>query len=134
MGAGRVPPLSISRFLATLAVAATCHAHAAPAQLVIHATPVAGLAYHEAASVWPQLKTGDALELEHERDNPHDARAVRVSWHGHVLGYLPAAANAPVAAALDRHQAVSARVSALRDHPNPRERLRIELLVPLASD
>lgn len=101
--------------------------------LLIHSTQVAGLSHYDAAKVWAELRPGDTVQLEADPSNPHDARAVRVLWHGHMLGYLPAAENAPLAAALAQGRPLQGRIARLREHPNPRERLRIDVLAPLPS-
>src|SRR3954464_14348706 len=77
---------------------------AAPApsvRMLVQSSPLAGFRYHRAAEVWPQLRVGDALELEREADNPHDAAAVSVSWRGRKLGYVPRRENGAIAWALD---------------------------------
>ncbi|GAB4059697.1 HIRAN domain-containing protein [Uliginosibacterium sediminicola] len=99
----------------------------------VQSVTVAGLAYHQGAAVWSQLKIGDALSLVHEADNAHDAWAVRVDWQGRTLGYLPREQSAPIAAALDHGRRLTARIAQLREHPNPRERILIEVFVELQT-
>jgi hypothetical protein len=113
-------------------VAALLVAAAAPAQnvrLLVQSSPLAGFRYHEAAAVWQALAVGDRLDLVREPANPHDANAVRVEWRGRKLGYVPRAENAALAWAMDRGEPVSARVSALREHRNPRRRVEFEVFV-----
>jgi hypothetical protein len=74
---------------------------------------------------------GDALTLVREPDNPHDARAVRVEWQGHKIGYVPRRENADVARLLDRGQVLAARISRLAEVRDPWSRVRFEILVPL---
>jgi len=54
---------------------------------------------------------------------------VRVEWRGHLLGYVPRGENAALAWAMDRGEDVAARISALREHPNPRLRIEFEVFV-----
>ena len=92
-------------------------------------SPLAGFRYHAAAEVWRELRVGDALELAREPDNPHDANAVQVVWHGRVLGYVPRRENAALAWGLERGAPLRARISALAEHPNPARRVRFEVYV-----
>ena len=97
--------------------------------LLVQSSPLAGFRFHDAARVWPELKTGDALELSREPDNPHDANAIRVAWRGRVLGYVPRSQNAALAGGLDRGAALRARISRLQWHPNPARRVEFEVFV-----
>ena len=118
------------RTLAALALLAA--ALAAPAQtvkLLVQSSPLAGYRYAEAAQVWPELKVGDPLDLVREPDNPHDRNAVRVDWRGRKLGYVPRAENEALAWAMDRGERVSARISRLQAHRNPRMRIEFEVFV-----
>jgi hypothetical protein len=104
---------------------------AAPAQsvkLLVQSSPLAGFRYAEAAAVWPELRLGDPLELIREPENPYDRNAVRVDWRGRKLGYVPRAENEALAWAMDRGERLSARISRLRAHPNPRLRIEFEVL------
>jgi hypothetical protein len=117
-----------------LALAAAAHAlaasvHAQAVRLIVQSSPLAGFRYHEAAAAWRELRVGDALELVREPANPHDPSAVRVEWRGRVLGYVPRGENAALAWALDRGERVAGRISALREHPNPRLRFELEVFV-----
>ena len=97
--------------------------------LIVQSSPLAGFRYHAAAEVWEELRVGDRLELVRERDNPHDANAVSVSWRGRKLGYVPRRDNAALAWGLDRGAPLQARISRLAPHPNPARRIEIEVFV-----
>jgi hypothetical protein len=56
---------------------------------------------------------------------------VRVEWNGHQLGYVPRAENRPVARALDAGERLDARVSKLRQDPNPWRRVEFEVFLML---
>ncbi|WP_018609369.1 HIRAN domain-containing protein [Uliginosibacterium gangwonense] len=101
--------------------------------MVVQRTPLAGFTHHAAQTVWDQLREGDALQLVLETSNPYDAQAVRVDWHKQTLGYLPRTRNGAIARALDAKQPLSARIGHLRDAPDPRRRVEIEILAPLAA-
>jgi hypothetical protein len=117
-----------SVFCVVLSLAAAA-AHAQAVKLIVQSSPLAGFRYHAAPAAWSGLRVGDRLELVREPANPHDANAVRVEWRGELLGYVPRAENAALAWAMDRGERVAARISALREHPNPRLRIEFEAFV-----
>jgi hypothetical protein len=96
-------------------------------RLLVQSTPLAGVRFYEAADLWPQLQVGDRLELARQADNPHDSRAIVVSWRGRILGYVPRRENAALAWAMDRGERLDARISRLTSHPDPRRRLELEV-------
>ena len=96
-------------------------------RLVVQSSALAGFRYHAAAEVWDELQVGDALTLERETDNPHDANAVSLSWRGRKLGYVPRRENAALAWGLDRGEPLQARISRLSRHPNPARRIEFEV-------
>ena len=98
-------------------------------RLLVQSSPLAGFRYHQAPEVWQDMRVGDALRLEREPDNVHDARAISVQWRGHRLGYVPRAQNAALAWAMDRGENLDARVSRLQPHRNPRKRIEFEVYV-----
>ena len=98
-------------------------------RLLVQSSPLAGFRYHEAPDAFPDMRIGDPLDLVREPDNPHDASAVRVQWRGRLLGYVPRARNDAVAWAMDRGESMSARVSRLQQHRNPRQRIEFEIFV-----
>jgi hypothetical protein len=110
-----------------LALLATA-ARAQEATLVVQSSPLAGFRYHAAAGVWGELRVGDRLELARERDNPHDANAVSVSWRGRKLGYVPRYENAALAWGLDRGASFAARISRLAPDARPSRRLEFEVV------
>lgn len=95
--------------------------------MLVQSSPLAGFRYYAAAPLWQELRVGDALELLREPENPHDARAVSVSWRGRQLGYVPRRANEALAWAMDRGERLQARISRLSDDPNPARRLEFEV-------
>lgn len=96
-------------------------------RLLVQSSPLAGFRFYEAADAWPQLQVGDRLELVRQADNPHDSRAVAVSWRGRILGYVPRRENPALAWAMDRGERLDARISRLSSHPDPRRRLEFEV-------
>lgn len=105
---------------------------AAPAQqvrMLVQSSPIAGFRFHDAPALFHQLQVGDRIDLVREPTNPHDPAAVRVDWRGYKLGYVPRRENSALAWAMDGGEAVMARISTLREHRNPRQRIRLEIFV-----
>ena len=100
-------------------------------RILIQSSPVAGFQFHEGKQVWDQMKVGDALALVREPTNPHDARAVRVEWNGHMLGYVPRAENEAVARQLDLGNKIEARIVRLTKHRDPWKRIEFEVFLRL---
>lgn len=100
-------------------------------RILVQSSPLAGFQYHAGAALWDELRVGDALVLTREPDNRHDNKAIRVSWRGQQLGYLPRAENRAVAAEMDGGGRVEARIARLRSHKNPWQRILIEVFVVL---
>ncbi len=115
--------------IAWLLAALSGPAAAQQVRLLVQSSPLAGFRYHEAKAVLPMMKPGDVLSLVREPDNTYDANAVRVEWQGHKLGYVPRRENSALAWAMDRGQGVTARVSRLQRHRNPRERIEFEVFI-----
>lgn len=101
--------------------------------MLVQNSPLAGFRYYDGSALWAEIKVGDRLELQRERDNAHDANAIRVLWKGQMLGYLPRRENAAVARQLDRGAPVEARVTRLRESRNPWERIAFEVLVKVSE-
>ena len=119
---------------ASVEKATTTNAPAPPqtaVRMLVQSSPLAGSQYYGADTLWAAMATGDALTLHREPENPHDSRAVRVEWRGAKLGYLPRRENAAVAAALDRGEALEARISRLTRHANPWRRVEVQVWVRL---
>ncbi len=124
--------LLLSLVLAALfAVTATARAQETrvTAKILLQESPLAGFQFHEGKQLWHELRVGDALQLVREADNLHDARAVRVEWRGHFLGYVPRADNEAVARLLDSGTRLEARIVRLREKRNPWQRVLFEVYV-----
>jgi hypothetical protein len=115
---------------AVSALAGSAHAEVS-GHILLQDSPLAGFQYHAGKAMWPQMRVGDSLTLVREADNPHDAKAVRVEWQGHKIGYVPRRENADVARFLDRGQSLEARIARLAEVRDPWSRVRFEILVPL---
>ena len=124
---------SAARLFIVAALCASCLLEAAQpeARILIQSSPVAGFQFHEGKQLWDQLKVGDALVLVREPTNPYDARAVRVEWSGHMLGYVPRAENDAVARQLDRGNKLEARIVKLTKHRDPWKRIEFEVFLRL---
>ena len=119
------------RFIIIAALACASPASAQPTRILVQSSPIAGFQFHEGKQLWDQLKVGDALTLVREPDNSHDARAVRVEWNGHMLGYVPRAENDAVARQLDRGNKLEARIVRLTKHRDPWKRIEFEVFLRL---
>jgi hypothetical protein len=100
-------------------------------RVLVQSSPLAGSQYYAVAELWAQIKVGDRLTLVREADNRYDRKAIRVEWNGRPLGYVPRAENRAVARALDEGEQLEARVSRLRDDPDPWRRVEFEVFLGL---
>ncbi len=119
------------RALALLAVllAPSGWVSAQQVRLLVQSAPLAGFNYHQAPEVWQRMRVGDTLQLAREPDNAHDPKAIRVSWQGHMLGYVPRTQNDALSWAMDRGERLDARISRLQPHRNPRKRVEFEVYI-----
>ncbi len=119
------------RALALLAVllAPSGWVSAQQVRLLVQSAPLAGFNYHQAPDVWQRMHVGDTLELAREPENAHDPKAIRVSWQGHMLGYVPRTQNDALSWAMDRGERLDARISRLQPHRNPRKRVEFEVYI-----
>ena len=120
-----------TRFLLILLCCVCFNAQAESIRMLVQSSPLAGFDHYDAAASFDAMKVGDVLVLVREPDNSFDVNAVRVEWHGVKLGYLPRHENHAVAVEMDKGGKIEARVARLRHHPNPRERLLIEVYAVL---
>ena len=95
--------------------------------ILVQNSPLAGSQYYAASRVWNEIRLGDRLTLVREADNRHDRNAIRVEWRGHKLGYVPRAENRAAARALDAGERLEARVTRLRDDPDPWRRIEFSV-------
>src|SRR3954453_20492936 len=123
--------LAIAIVLTGLAVASAARTEQSAAEILVQVSMTAGLRYHEAKAVWEEMQVGDPLTLVREPENPYDARAVRVEWHGHKLGYIPRTENEAVGRQMDRGNPLQARLTKLVHYRNHPRKLELEVFVPL---
>lgn len=96
-------------------------------RFVVQHAIVAGLRYHDAPAIWPQLRAGMAVSLVREPDNPHDPGAVRVQLPSALLGYLSRRDNAALGWALDQGHPIGGRIARLEILRNGARRMEIEV-------
>jgi hypothetical protein len=119
-------------FLLLLMLLAPHLAEAEPtAYIVVQHSALAGFRHYAGSAVWDDMRVGDALQLAHERDNPHDPHAVRVEWRGRTIGYVPRGENSHLARQLGHGVPLQARVSRLEKSRNGRKHVSYEVFVPL---
>lgn len=129
---------AMNRLLVSLLILMAVWAPPLHAQIAAHIllqdSPVAGFQYHAGKQWWPHMRVGDTLILNREPDNSHDAKAVRIEWQGHKIGYVPRRDNADAARFMDSGQVLVARISRLAEGRDPWSRIRFEILIPLQAD
>jgi len=121
--------LPISLFLAILFFAPASSAESI--KILVQSSPLAGSQFYAISKIRNEIRIGDRLTLTREPENRHDSNAIRVDWNGQQLGYVPRAENRAVARALDAGKKLEARVSKLRDDPDPWRRVEFEVYLIL---
>lgn len=117
--------------LLTTLLLTTSPARGESIQILVQNSPLAGSQYYYAKKLPAEIRPGDRLTLAREPNNHHDPNAVRVEWLGHKLGYVPRTENRAVARALDAGEKLEARVSQVRDDPDPWKRIEFEVYLTL---
>lgn len=107
----------------------TAQAQEIRSRFLLQESPVAGFRYHEGKEVWDEMRVGDVLALVREPGNPHDPKAIRVEWQGHLIGYVPRTDNEALARFLDQGVRAEARIVRLKKARNPRQRVLFEVLL-----
>ena len=100
-------------------------------RILLQNSPLAGSQYYAVSTSWTDIRVGDRLTLIREPDNRHDRNAIRVEWNGHKLGYVPRAENKAAARAMDGGEKLEARVTRLRDDPDPWRRVEFAVYLTL---
>jgi len=106
-------------------------ARAESVKILVQSSPLAGSQFYAVRKLRDEIRIGDRLSLTREPDNRHDSNAVRIDWNGQQLGYVPRKENRAVARALDAGEKLEARVSKLRDDPDPWQRVEFEVYLIL---
>ena len=117
--------------LLVLALYAQSTVAAESIRILLQNSPLAGSQYYEVSTSWTDIRVGDRLTLIREPDNRHDRHAIRVEWNGHKLGYVPRAENKAAARAMDGGEKLEARVTRLRDDPDPWRRVEFAVYLTL---
>ena len=94
---------------------------------------IRGFDHAEGPQVFPQLAPGDALQLVREPANPYDARAVRIDWRGHKLGYIPRDDNVDIARRLDAGEALAATISTVAQQATAWDAVEFEITATPAA-
>lgn len=117
--------------LLVLALYAQSTVAAESIRILLQNSPLAGSQYYAVSTSWTDIRVGDGLTLIREPDNRHDRHAIRVEWNGHKLGYVPRAENKAAARAMDGGEKLEARVTRLRDDPDPWRRVEFAVYLTL---
>ena len=115
--------------LVIVACPALAQEKVANVRMLVQSSPLAGFRHAAADDLWSELREGDRLALIREPDNSFDSNAIRVEWRGRKLGYVPRRENAALAWALDRGEALRARISRCEWHPNPAKRIAFQVFI-----
>jgi HIRAN domain len=94
---------------------------------------VHGFRHYDGKAVWNEMKVHDLLSLVREPENPYDAKAVRVDWQGHKLGYVPRDDNVDLARLIDNGNRVEARITQLTKGRRPNNRVQLEIYLPMEA-
>lgn len=95
--------------------------------ILLQSSRVAGFQYYLGETIWASLAEGSMLALIREPENPHDNCAIRLDWNVQRLGYIPRVENYAAACLPDQGIKVEARIIRLAEHPDPWERIKVEL-------
>jgi hypothetical protein len=117
--------------LLVLALYAQSTVAAESIRILLQNSPLAGSQYYAVSTSRTDIRVGDRLTLIREPDNRHDRHAIRVEWNGHKLGYVPRAENKAAARAMDGGEKLEARVTRLRDDPDPWRRVEFAVYLTL---
>ena len=128
--------MSVVRMLLAMLLLSGSAGHGAEVEQreILQVSPLAGFQHHAGPALFALMNVGDRLTLRREPDNPYDAKAVRVEWHGTQIGYAPRADNVDLARLMDRGTPVEARILHLQKSRDPWKRVLIEIyLVPMPA-
>ncbi|BAN35418.1 hypothetical protein SCD_n01597 [Sulfuricella denitrificans skB26] len=131
MSSYRLPLIPVAALLLALLTVPASAEPGTNAKILLQSSPLAGFRYYEGKKLWSEMKVGDALHLVREPGNTYDAKAVRVEWQGHKLGYVPRADNEALARFMDRGSKAEARITRLKKSSNPWQRMEFEVYLGL---
>ena len=80
---------------------------------------IAGFQYHDGPDLVEELQAGMEVMLIHEKDNPHDPRAVAFHLSSSHLGYIPRQRNRTIAALLDQGAPLRAHLTQVDPDADP---------------
>lgn len=121
---------SCSTWLAGLLFGLCVAGHArSETRLILQTSPVAGFQHYAGNALFPFMQVGEVLTLVRDPDNAHDARAIRVYWHGVQIGHVPRRENPDLTRFMDRGQRVEGRILNLQASRNPWQRVLMEIVL-----
>mgnify|MGYP003336727829 FL=1 len=103
----------------------------AQTSMIVQQSPLAGFQYYPGKALGNEMKVGDALTLQRQPSNPHDANAVIVFWNGQRLGYIPRRENSNVARQMEWGAPVKAHIVKMTEARNTWQRIAFEVNVDL---
>jgi HIRAN domain len=90
---------------------------------------IAGFQYHDGPELIELLEAGMELSLIHEKDNPHDPRAVAFRLGNSHIGYIPRQRNRTIAALLDQRAPLRARIIQVDPDGAPWEAVEVAVFI-----
>lgn len=92
---------------------------------------IAGFQHWDGSLVLNKLKVGQTLELSTEQENPYDPNAIRISYRGAKLGYIPASENELIAAMFfyGHEQIFECRILQVNPEAKPWEQVLVGIYV-----
>ena len=100
---------------------------------------LAGRKYHDADEVWDELKVGNVLRLERDKDNYTDPHAVAVMYdrqnkketESFCLGYIPRGENVELANFLDMgwNNVFECRISGIKPEAHPENQVHLTIKI-----
>jgi len=90
---------------------------------------IAGFQYHDGPELIEELEAGMELLLIHEKDNPHDPRAVAFHLGRSHLGYVPRQRNRTIAVLIDQKAPLRARITRVDPDAEPWQAVEVAVFM-----
>src|SRR5208337_1673717 len=90
---------------------------------------ITGFQYHDGPELVAELEAGTELVLIHEKDNPHDPRAVAFHFGNSHLGYIPRQRNRTIAALLDQGAPLRAHITQVDPDADPWHAVKVAVFM-----
>ncbi len=88
---------------------------------------VAGIRFHDLPKVIPSLEEGMELDIEPDLGNPYDPNAVKITFNGTMLGFVPRRLSAEVSSLFELGARVRCKITKLNPSAKPWEQLEVNV-------